>query len=26
MFKDIDVKPSVDFGSLEEVFVVIYGE
>ena len=26
MFKNIDVKPSVDFGSLEEVFVVIYGE
>jgi len=26
MFKDVDVKPSVDFGSLEEVFVVIYDE
>ncbi len=26
LFKDVTVKSSVDFGSLEEVFVVIYGE
>jgi len=26
LFKDVMVKPSVDFGSLEEVFVVVYGE
>lgn len=26
LFKDIRIKPSVDFGSLEEVFVVVYGE
>jgi len=26
LFKDVTVRPSVDFGSLEEVFVVIYGE
>ncbi len=26
LFKDIMIKPSVDFSSLEEVFVVIYGE
>jgi hypothetical protein len=26
LFKDVKVKPSVDFGTLEEVFVVVYGE
>ena len=26
LFKDIMVKPTVDFGSLEEVFVVVYDE
>ena len=26
LFKDIKIKPSVNFGSLEEVFIAIYGE
>ena len=26
LFKDVKVKPSVNFGTLEEVFIAIYGE
>jgi rod shape-determining protein MreC len=26
LFKDIKIQPSVDFGTLEEVFIVVYGE